>query len=193
MLNYLWSGMIIIGVLWAIAGGRADAAAQSFVEGGRAAVSLALTMAGIMAFWSGIMKIAEESGVIRGLTRLMVPLNKFLFPNLPPDGKAMKWICTNFAANFFGLGWAATPAGIEAMKELQRLNGNKTSASDEMCMFLIINISSVQLISVNIMAYRSQYMSQNPWEVTLPTILATAASTAAGIIAAKLLAKGGGQ
>ncbi|MCI8342441.1 MAG: nucleoside recognition protein [Firmicutes bacterium] len=191
MLNYLWSGMIILGVFWAVINGRAEAAAQSFIEGGREAVSLAVSMAGIMAFWSGIMKIAEESGIIFGLTKMLKPINRKLFPSIPAEGKAMKWICTNFAANFLGLGWAATPAGIKAMKELQKLNPRKDTASNDMCMFLIINISSIQLISVNIIAYRSQYMSHNPWEVVFPTILATAVSTIAGVAAAMFFSRGG--
>ena len=181
MLNKLWGAMIITGVVWGILSGNGSGTAQAFIDGSRDAVSLAVTMAGIMAFWSGIMKIAEKAGVVSALTNLLMPKNH----------KAMKWISANFAANFFGLGWAATPLGLEAMKELQKLNDKKNTATDAMCMFLIINISSIQLLSINIIAYRTQYLSQNPWEVVLPTIIATAVSTMAGIISAKAYAAGG--
>ena len=191
MLNKLWGAMIITGVVWGILSGNGSGTAQAFIDGSRDAVSLAVTMAGIMAFWSGIMKIAEKAGVVSALTNLLMPINRALFPTVPKNHKAMKWISANFAANFFGLGWAATPLGLEAMKELQTLNDKKNTATDAMCMFLIINISSIQLLSINIIAYRTQYLSQNPWEVVLPTIIATAVSTMAGIISAKAYAAGG--
>ena len=191
MLNQLWGAMIITGVVWGILSGNGSGTAQAFIDGSRDAVSLAVTMAGIMAFWSGIMKIAEKAGVVSALTNLLMPINRALFPTVPKNHKAMKWISANFAANFFGLGWAATPLGLEAMKELQKLNDKKNTATDAMCMFLIINISSIQLLSINIIAYRTQYLSQNPWEVVLPTIIATAVSTMAGIISAKAYAAGG--
>ena len=191
MLHKLWGAMIITGVVWGILSGNGSGTAQAFIDGSRDAVSLAVTMAGIMAFWSGIMKIAEKAGVVSALTNLLMPINRALFPTVPKNHKAMKWISANFAANFFGLGWAATPLGLEAMKELQKLNDKKNTATDAMCMFLIINISSIQLLSINIIAYRTQYLSQNPWEVVLPTIIATAVSTMAGIISAKAYAAGG--
>ena len=191
MLNKLWGAMIITGVVWGILSGNGSGTAQAFIDGSRDAVSLAVTMAGIMAFWSGIMKIAEKAGVVSALTNLLMPINRALFPTVPKNHKAMKWISANFAANFFGLGWAATPLGLEAMKELHKLNDKKNTATDAMCMFLIINISSIQLLSINIIAYRTQYLSQNPWEVVLPTIIATAVSTMAGIISAKAYAAGG--
>ena len=159
---------------------------SSLINGGKDAVNLAITMAGIISFWCGIMKIAENGGIIKGIAKKLMPLMKFLFPNVPKHHKAMEYIATNFAANFLGLGWAATPAGLMAMKELQSINRDKDTASRAMCMFMIINMSSVQLISVNIIAYRAQYFSQNPSEIILPSVIATCGSTLAGIIAAMI-------
>jgi len=144
-------------------------------------------MLGIVAMWSGLMKIAEESGMIDSLAKKMSPFLIFLFPELPKDCVAKKYISTNIIANILGLGWAATPAGLKAMEELQKLNKNKSVASNSMCMFLIINLSSLQLITVNILAYRSEYGSANPSEIIAPGILATLISTIAAIAFAKIM------
>lgn len=184
MLNFIWGGMLILGIIWGLCSGKSAEITTSLLNGGKDAVNLAITMAGIISFWCGIMKIAEKGGIIKGIAKRLMPVMKFLFPQVPKNHKAMQYIATNLAANFLGLGWAATPAGLMAMKELQDLNKDKTIASRAMCMFMIINMSSVQLISVNIIAYRAQYLSQNPSEIILPSIIATCASTIAGIVAA---------
>lgn len=184
MLNFIWGGMLILGIIFGVCSGKSADVTASLINGGKDAVNLALTMAGIISFWCGIMKIAENSGIIKGIAKKLMPLMKFLFPHVPKHHKAMEYIATNFAANFMGLGWAATPAGLMAMKELQSLNRDKNVASQAMCMFMIINMSSVQLIGVNVIAYRAQYLSQNPSEIILPAILATCGSTVAGIAAA---------
>ncbi len=185
MLNFIWSGMLLIGFMVGILTGNGDKLVTAIISGSKEAVTLAISICGIIAFWCGIMKIAEESGIIKALSRGLSPVMDFLFPSVPKNHKARGHIATNLAANFLGLGWASTPAGILAMEELQSLNRNKKTASDAMCMFLIVNMSSVQLISINIIAIRAQYMSSNPSEIIIPSIIATSISTAAGVIFAK--------
>ncbi|MGL4791030.1 MAG: nucleoside recognition domain-containing protein [Anaerotignaceae bacterium] len=186
MLNKIWGGMIVLGVLWGIVFGEAHSVTQSFIDGGKEAITLGISMSGIIAFWMGIMKIAEAGGLTEMVSKKLLPLLKILFPSVPPSHKAMKYIALNFTANFFGLGWAATPAGLMAMEELQKLNRSKDTATDAMCMFLIINISSVQLLCVNILAYRTLYESANPAETIFPSILATCVSTFVGVAVAKI-------
>ena len=180
MLNGLWAFMMIAGE----------------------AVSLCITMLGIMSFWTGILKIGERAGVIEALTRKMTPLIHFLFPELPCGHPAVGSISANLIANVLGLGWAATPAGLKAMKELEKVEEerrkekvakrtihavSKGTASNEMCTFLIMNISSLQLIPVNIIAYRSQYHSTSPAAVTGPCFAATMVSTLAAVIFCKIM------
>jgi len=187
MLNYIWTGMILIGVVFGAASGRLSQVTNAAVSSSKDAVALCVTMLGVMSLWTGLMKIAEKSGLIQKMSDGLRPVLHFLFPNIPQDHLAMKYISTNFIANFLGLGWAATPAGLKAMEALQTLNPDKEMASVEMCTFLIINMSSIQLITVNVIAYRAQYNSANPSEIIGPGLIATAISAAAGIAAAKLL------
>lgn len=186
MLNYIWGSMIILGVIVGIFTGRINEVTQAIINSSKEAVELCLTMLGIVAAWMGIMKIAERGGIIDSLSNKMKPILKLLFPDIPVEHKANKYIATNIIANMLGLGWAATPAGLMAMKELQKLNKDKTSASNSMCMFLIINISSIQLVSINIIAYRAQYGAENATDIVIPTLIATTISTLAGIIYAKV-------
>ena len=135
------------------------------------------------------MKIGEEAGIIDAITKKIEPLMNFLFPEIKNKKKAKNYIATNMVANFLGLGWAATPAGLLAMKELQIINRDKSTASNSMCMFMIINMSSVQLITVNVLAYRLQYGSMNPAEIIGAGIIATIFSTLAGIIFGKIMGR----
>ncbi|MBQ4347624.1 MAG: nucleoside recognition protein [Firmicutes bacterium] len=189
MLSAIWAIMLIFGIVFGIANGRAELLTNAVISGGKSAVTLCIGLAGVVAVWSGIMKIAEEAGAIDILSDKLKGMMKRLFPSLPKDSAAGKYISTNLAANFLGLGWAATPAGINAMKELQKLSKDKSRASDAMCMFMIINMSSVQLITVSVLAYRAEYLSAAPGEIIAPAIIATAISTAAGIAAAKILGR----
>ncbi len=182
---------MILGICTALFTGKMDLVTGAVIDGGRDAVSLGITMAGVVATWSGIMKIAERGGMIEALSEKLSPVLNFLFPEVPKNHKARQYIATNFAANFLGLGWAATPAGLLAMKELQKLNKDKKTASKSMCMFLIINMSSLQLVTVNILAFRAQYGSANPSEIIGGGIVATLVSTAAGIAAAKFFERRG--
>ena len=199
MLNYLWAGMIIVGIVYAACTGNIVEVTNAALDSSKEAITLCITMAGVMAFWTGLMEIARRGGLIRALTGRMAPVLKFLFPGLPAGHPAREHIATNFIANVLGLGWAATPAGLRAMVELENLEEDRRAgraagparkrgiASNEMCTFLIINISSLQLIPVNVIAYRSQYGSVNPAAIVGAGILATAASTGAAVIFCRMM------
>lgn len=202
MLNYLWAGMIIVGVIFAAFTGKMPDVTNAALDSSREAVTLCITMMGVMSFWVGIMEIAKRAGIIEMASRKMGPLIRFLFPSLPAGHPAEEHITTNIIANVLGLGWAATPAGLRAMDELRKLEEDRRSgrapgpvrkkgvASNEMCTFLIINISSLQLIPVNVIAYRSQYGSVNPAAIVGAGILATAVSTVAAVVFCKMMDRG---
>lgn len=187
MLNYLWGFMILIGIIYAALTGNLTAVTDAALDSAREAVTLCITMVGVMSFWVGLMRIAENSGIISGASKKLNPFLRFMFPSVPADHKANEYISTNMIANIFGLGWAATPAGLKAMEELAKLNHHSKTASRDMCTFLIINISSLQLIPVNMIAYRSQYGSANPARIVGPAIIATLISTFSGILFAKIM------
>ena len=203
MLNYIWAFMILVGVLYAALTGNMKAVTDAALTSAGEAVSLCITMAGIMAFWMGLMKIAESAGVIGKFSKAIQPFLSFLFPRLPKDHEARKYIATNFIANILGLGWACTPAGLKAMDALAKLEVERRNpgymdleknakekvrvASKEMCTFLIINTSSLQLIPVNMIVYRTQYGSANPAAVIAPAILATLFSTLVAVAFCKFM------
>ena len=188
MLNGIWGFFVIGGILTGAFLGRMDLVTQAVISGGRSAMELAFTMAGVVAVWSGVLKIAEKGGMIDALAGKLTPLMDVLFPSVPRSHKARKYIAANFAANFLGLGWAATPAGLMAMKELQKLNKEeKGGASAAMCMFLTVNMTSLQLVTVNILAWRAEYGSQNPAEIVGVGIVATLITTIVGTLAAKIV------
>lgn len=199
MLNYLWAGMIIVGIVYAACTGNIVEVTNAALDSSKEAITLCITMAGVMAFWTGLMEIARRGGIIRALTGRMAPVLKFLFPGLPAGHPAREHIATNFIANVLGLGWAATPAGLRAMEELGKLEEDRRAgraagparkrgiAGNEMCTFLIINISSLQLIPVNVIAYRSQYGSVNPAAIVGAGILATSVSTGAAILFCRVM------
>lgn len=182
MLNYLWGLMIIIGIIVGIFSGRIDEISIATLSSSKEAVTLCISMLGVMAMWTGLMEIAKKSGIVSMITKALRPVLNFLFPDIPKDHIVNEYIASNMIANILGLGWAATPMGLMAMKELKKLNKDSEVASDDMCTFLIINISSLQLIPVNIIAYRSQYGSVNPTEILGAGIVATMLSTFIGVI-----------
>ncbi len=184
-MNYLWGAMMLIGVVYGALTGNLSEVTEQALASAKEAVALCITMAGVMAFWTGIMQIAENAGFMRRAAKLMDPLLSFLFPSVPKGHPARKHMAANMIANFLGLGWAATPAGLSAMKELKG-SGESSRASDAMCDFLIINISSLQLIPVNIIAYRSQYGSVNPSYIVGPAIFATVISTVTAVLFIKI-------
>ncbi len=189
MLNYIWAVMILISIVVAAFTGRLDAITPAVISSAQEAITLATTMLGVVAMWTGIMKIAEKSGLTEKLSNGMSPFLLKLFPELNKKSKALQYISANVIANLLGLGWAATPAGLKAMEELQKINPDKKTASRSMCMFLIFNMSSLQLVSINIVAYRAQYGSANPADIIGPGLLATAVSTIVGITAAIVFEK----
>lgn len=195
MLNYIWGFMILVGILYGSLTGNIAAVGNGILDSAKEAVSLCITMLGVMALWTGIMEIASDSGLIKAATKKIIPVIRGLFPGIPQNHKAWEYISLNIIANILGLGWAATPAGLKAMEELQKVHVDNCklrhtgswqeksrSASNAMCAFLVINISSLQLIPVNIIAYRSQYGSVNPAVIVAPSILATGVSTLAAVI-----------
>lgn len=196
-MNYLWAFMIIFGIIFSAFHGTLPDVTTAALNSAKEAVTLCITMTGVMSFWVGLMRIAETGGMIAGLTKKLKPLLKFLFPDIPEGHIAYEYIAANMIANVFGLGWAATPAGLKAMESLENLENDrrkqksrkavpKGTANREMCTFLIINISSLQLIPVNIIAYRSQYGSVNPTEIIGPAIFATIISTVAAVFFCKI-------
>ena len=194
-MNYLWGAMLLIGIVYGAFTGRMQEVTDAVLNSSKEAVTLCITMTGVMALWVGIMEIAKESGLMERLAAGMRPLVRFLFPRIPEEHPALESITANFLANFLGLGWGATPPGLRAMTMLRELNeeecrkhgGSPSVASNEMCTFLILNISSLQLIPVNIIAYRSQYGSVNPTAIVGPAIVATAVSTGVAVIFCKIM------
>jgi spore maturation protein A len=187
-MNNLWGGMILVGIVYAAFHNGFGVVTQAALESGKEAVDLALAMAGVMAMWTGLMEIAQETGLLKAVTGRIRPLIRWLFPSLERESRAGELIATNFIANVFGLGWAATPAGLEAMQELKLLSTEKEGvASREMCTFLVLNISSLQLVPVNMIAYRSQYGSVNPAIIVGPGILATLVSTMVAVVLCRIM------
>lgn len=191
MLNGLWAGMILLGVLWGAWKGTMGDVGAFALESSQSAVTLCVTMAGILALWSGLMEVAKEAGILNRMEKGMRPALRFLFPEIPEGHPALQQIAVNFTANILGLGWAATPAGLAAMRQLRQLEQERgdpdpQNASAEMCTFLILNISSLQLLPVNVIAYRAQYGSADPAGVIGPGLAATCISTAAAIAFCKV-------
>lgn len=225
-MNQLWAGMIIIGIIFGAFNGQMPEMTNAALDSAKEAITLCITMTGVMAFWMGMMEIATEAGIVEMASGKMYPFLRFLFPRIPKNHEAYEHIATNCIANILGLGWAATPAGLKAMESLAKLEDERRdedkggarvsgggtprqpsraaderrvncalrrravppgTASNEMCTFLILNISSLQLIPVNIIAYRSQYGSVNPTAIVGPAIMATAVSTAVAVVFCKVM------
>lgn len=203
MLNMIWAVMILLAVVYAAFTGRMSDVTNAALNSAGEAISLCLTMAGVVALWMGLMEIAKKAGLIERLTKGISPFLTFLFPRIPKSHPAREYIATNIIANVLGLGWACTPAGLRAMEELAKLERERgtpgygggaaaqRSASNEMCSFLILNISSLQLIPVNMIAYRSQYGSVKPTAIIAPAIAATLFSSVVAILYCKLKDRGG--
>lgn len=201
MLNIIWGTMMLAGITYGVFSGNMEVVGNGIMDSAKEAVSLGITMAGVVALWSGLMEIAKTSGIVSGATKLLRPIIKFLFPKIPEEDESLEHITMNIISNIFGLGAAATPAGLKAMTALERLedkrtkenNNKKTNmakinlASNEMCTFLVINMSSLQLIPVNMIAYRSQYGSVYPMQIVGPSIVATLASTLVAVIFCKIM------
>ena len=193
-MNALWAGMMLTAIIYGTFHGTIPAVTQAALDSAKEAVSLCITMLGILSFWMGLMQVGSASGLIGRMTRGIRPALRCLFPGIPEEHPALEQIAVNCIANVLGLGWAATPAGLKAMEELSELEKKRRAypagvASDEMCTFLILNISSLQLIPVNIIAYRSQYGSVDPAAIIGPAIVATMVSTGVGMIFCLIMQK----
>lgn len=198
-MNLLWAGMMLAAIICGALHGTMPEVTQAALDSSKEAVTLCVTMLGILSFWMGLMQIGTASGLIEKMTKGIQPVLRWLFPRIPKGHPAMEQIAVNCIANILGLGWAATPAGLKAMEELSNLEETRRNnpgqqaaaprgtASNEMCVFLILNISSLQLIPVNVIAYRSQYGSVDPTAIVGPSIAATAVSTAAGVVFCKVM------
>lgn len=189
MLNYVWMVMLTIGFLLGILNGRTEEVVKAAVESAGYAVQLGIGLLGILCLWSGIMAIAEKSGLINMLARLAKPFLKLLFPEISGNNSAMGAILMNLSANFLGLGNAATPLGLKAMSELQSVNRCKERATDPMCMFLVLNTSAFQLIPATVIALRTEAHSADPTEIIVTVWIASLCAAIAGITAARLLAR----
>ena len=200
-MDYLWAGMLLIGICYGAFNDNILAVSNAVLSAAGEAISLCITTAGVLTLWTGVMEIAKNAGVIQTASKLIRPFISYLFPKIPENHPAISHISLNFIANFLGLNWGATPAGLKAMEELANLEaerGNSAylpgcpntfpkTASDEMCTFLIINISSLQLIPINMIAYRRQYGSVNPSAIIGPAIITTLINTIVAVIFCKLM------
>lgn len=197
MLNYLWAFMMLIGILWGALHGNLNAVTEGALNSSKEAVTLCITMLGVMSLWTGVLEVGQGSGLIEVMAKKMSPVLQFLFPRIPKDHPSREYIATNMIANILGLGWAATPAGLQAMEQLEELEEERRdkgksnilqgTANNEMCTFLIINISSLQLIPINMIAYRGQYGSVNPTAIVGPALVATFLSTVVGVVFCKVM------
>lgn len=200
MLNYIWALMILIGIGTGIATGRMEEIGNGALESAGSAVTVCITMLGILSMWTGLMQVARASGLLTRMAEWLRPVIRFLFPGLPEDSRASEYIATNMVANIMGLGWAATPAGLMAMEELALVEEKRGSrgyrpgedtelrvASREMCTLLVINMSSLQMIPINMIAYRSQYGSASPAIIVAPVLFATMVSTVVAVVFCKIM------
>ena len=190
MINTIWFLMIFVGIIYGAFTGNLAEINNIIIKEAGEGVTFAIGLIGIMSFWIGIMNIAEKSGLIKSISRIFRPIIRILFPDIPKDHPAERWILMNFIANMFGVGNGATAFGLKAMKELDSLNINKRRATNAMAMFLIINMSSLQLVPLTVVKLRYDYGSQNPTEIIGMTLLATSLSTIIAIIIGKIFEEG---
>ncbi|MDO4563376.1 MAG: nucleoside recognition domain-containing protein [Clostridia bacterium] len=187
MLNYIWSLLVITSLVFSFTTGSIDKVCDVITSGAQRAVTLSLSLLGLMCFWSGIIEIAREGGLISFFESAISPLTNKLFPSVSEKSEAMRAITMNICANLLGMGNAATPLGIKAMHLLDEKNSFSESASDEMCMFVIINTASIQLIPTTMISLRSLAGSSAPQEICIPVWITSAAALFIGILSAKIL------
>ncbi|KFM99425.1 spore maturation protein [Bacillus clarus] len=172
MVNLVWVAMAVIGIVYAMVSGTMEEVNKAVFEGSKDAVTICIGLTSVLVFWLGLMKIAEEAGLLKKLVSFFMPVVKRLFPEIPKDHPSMGFILSNMMANFFGLGNAATPLGIKAMEQLKELNGGKDSASRSMVTFLALNTSAITLIPTTVISIRMTYESANPTEIVGVTFIA---------------------
>ncbi|MDR7314032.1 nucleoside recognition domain-containing protein [Brevibacillus nitrificans] len=182
MLNIIWLALIVISIVVAAINGRMELINQAAFEGAKTGVTVCFGLLSILAFWMGLMRIAEKSGLLELLARALSPIIQLLFPDVPKGHPAIGYILSNMSANLLGLGNAATPMGLKAMEELQKLNGDKQVASPAMCTLLAINTASITIIPTTMIAIRMQYGSVNPVEIVGTTLLSSFAATIVALL-----------
>ena len=186
LIDFIWLLLFCAGLVTAMFTGKVDAVSKAVLGGAESGVELAIGLISVIAFWLGIMNIAEKAGLVEWLSKVLRPVGRFLYPSVPPDHPAMGSILANMSANILGLGNAATPLGLKAMQELQTLNPDKETASDAMCTLLAINTASITLIPATVIAVRMQYGSAHPTSIVSTTLLATTFGTIAAVILDRL-------
>ena len=186
MMNYIWAGMIILSLLFAFVTGNTEEVSQSLISGAGEAVELLLSIIGVLCFWSGIMEIAKRARITDMLARVFAPVLSPLFPCVDKNSEAMHYISLNISANLLGLGNAATPFGIQAMKELQKLNPIRDRASDSQLVFVVMNTASIQLLPTTLCAYRASFGSESPFEIIPCVWLTSALALVTGVTIAKM-------
>lgn len=187
MINYIWSALIILSIISAIFTGKVDKITSAVYTGGDSAIQLCISMCAIMAVWGGLMRIAEKSGLTNVIGKILSPLIGIVFHKLDRKSEAAKAISMNVAANMLGLGNAATPLGIEAMKKLNELNPNKREADNNMITFVVMNTASIQLIPTTIAALRSKYGAANPMDIAVAIIITSILSLIIGLFVNKII------
>lgn len=183
MINAIWLALILVGFGFAAAQGNIELVTSAAFDGAKTGVTVCFGLISVLVFWLGMMRLAEDSGLLKKIAKLLSPVVTFLFPDVPKNHPAMGYILSNMSANLLGLGNAATPMGIKAMQELQTLNPDQTAASPAMCTLLALNTASITLIPTTLIAIRMNYQSANPTEIVGTTLVATAVATVAAIAA----------
>ncbi|MEZ4358221.1 MAG: nucleoside recognition domain-containing protein [Eubacteriales bacterium] len=186
VINYLWAIIIIASIASAIFSGNLALLANAAMDGAKDAALLCVNLIGVYALWMGILNIAQKSGLVKKIAKLLGFIIKPLFKDKKSE-EATSMITLNLSANVLGMGNAATPYGIKAIEEMQKSSKDKKTATDDMCMFLIINASSIQLLPLSVIALRSASGAQNPADIVLTTLLATTVTTCVGILSAKIM------
>lgn len=189
MLNIIWLGLIVLSVIFGIINGRIPEVVASVTDSAKAAFELSLGLVGMMTFWLGLMKIAEDGGLIQLLARLLRPIMKRLFPEVPTEHPAMGAMILNMTANLLGLGNAATPFGLRAMNELETLNKSPGTATNAMCVFLAINTASIQIIPTTAIAFLAAAGATHPTDIIITTLFATICAVCVAVLSAKFFEK----
>lgn len=187
MINIIWFFILVFGIGFGLITGRGDVVSKSVVITAGSTVEFVIKLVGIMCIWCGVMKIAEKSGLTEKLAKLLRPILSIIFKEAAKDEKAMGAIVMNLTANMMGLSNAATPFGIKAMEEMDRLNKDKGRASNDMALFLVLNAACIQLVPTTVLSVRAASGSSNPGAIIIPAILATTAAAVMGVIFAKIL------
>ncbi len=189
MLNILWPLFIIISFIYAILTGRVSQINNSVFDGAKSAVELAISLLGTICLWNGIMQVASNTNIVKHLTKILNPIMKKLFPDINKEEKVHKEITMNIIANIMGLGNAATPLGLKAMKSMQEKNKDKERLSNSMAVFIVLNTASIQLIPTTVIAIRSALGSNNPTAMIIPIWIATICAALSAVISSKILMK----